>query len=186
MPKNNKIYWLEGVTDKGVKSLLSNDSKSYRWLRPQRNRRILVTLMAIGLVLTALGSYYSAIKKSLNLSSNLDFTILVISTVFVVASVIGGYLLLRISVRGIADAPDELLDERQLKIRNASFRIAYLWCSFLVMVVFLLLAYGPELRLFRPEVANEQVADGSFLMISVMFTISSLPSMVLAWREGDI
>jgi hypothetical protein len=41
--------------------------------------------------------------------------------------------------------------------------------------------YAPELKLFEPE-GN----DGSYLIISMLFTCSSLPSMVLAWRERDI
>ncbi len=35
-PKN-KIYWFEGVTEKGVKDLLNNENSKYRWLRPQRH-----------------------------------------------------------------------------------------------------------------------------------------------------
>jgi hypothetical protein len=51
MSKKNKIYWFEGVTEKGVKALLNDENSKYRWLRPQRNRRVLVFLMALGLFL---------------------------------------------------------------------------------------------------------------------------------------
>ena len=54
MSKTNKIYWFEGVTEKGVKALLNDENSKYRWLRPQRNRRILVLLMGFGLFLTAM------------------------------------------------------------------------------------------------------------------------------------
>ena len=63
MSKKNKFYWFEGVTEKGVKALLSDENPKFRWLRPQRNRRVLVVLMAVGLVLTALGSYRPALKS---------------------------------------------------------------------------------------------------------------------------
>ena len=57
MSKKNKFYWFEGVTENGVKALLNDENSKYRWLRPQRNRRILVLGLALGLVLTSTGSY---------------------------------------------------------------------------------------------------------------------------------
>ena len=66
-PKN-KFYWLEGVTAQGVKSLLNDENSKFGWLRPQRNRRVLVLLMAFGLVLVSLGSYWPILKTNLNLS----------------------------------------------------------------------------------------------------------------------
>ncbi len=59
MTKKNKIYWFEGVTEKGVKSLLNEENSKFRWLRSQRNRRVLVVLMSLGLILTASGSYWT-------------------------------------------------------------------------------------------------------------------------------
>lgn len=88
---------------------------------------------------------------------------------------------LRIAVRGIADAPDELLDERQIQVRNTSFRYAYLSMGYLVLALLLLMFFGPDLQLFEPE-GN----DGSYLMIATLFTFASAPSMILAWRERNI
>ncbi|NCV73946.1 MAG: hypothetical protein EBW24_03340, partial [Actinobacteria bacterium] len=62
MSKKNKIYWFEGVTEKGVKALLSDENSKYKWLRPQRNRRVLVVLMALGLISVAMGSYWPTLK----------------------------------------------------------------------------------------------------------------------------
>lgn len=42
MPKKNKIYWFEGVTERGVKALLNDEYSKFSWLRSQRNRRLLV------------------------------------------------------------------------------------------------------------------------------------------------
>ena len=56
MPKNNKIYWFEGVTEKGTKALLNDENPKFNWLRLQRNRRILVVVVWIGIVLVAMGS----------------------------------------------------------------------------------------------------------------------------------
>jgi amino acid transporter len=179
-PKN-KIYWFEGVTEKGVKSLLTDENSKYRWLRPQRNRRILVVLMALGTALVAAGSYWPTLKTNLNLSDGTEVVIYSVTAIFAIFAVLMGYLFLRISVRGIADAPDELLDERQIKIRDTSFRYAYYGFGYVVLVLLLLMNIGPEVKLFQPE-GN----DGSYLIISMLFLCAALPSMILAWRERDI
>jgi len=179
-PKN-KIYWFEGVTEKGVKSLLTDENSKYRWLRSQRNRRILVVLMAIGTALVAAGSYWPTLKTNLDLSDGTSVLIYSVTAIFAIFAVLLGYLFLRISVRGIADAPDELLDERQIKIRDTSFRYAYYGFGYIVLVLLLLMNIGPEVKLFQPE-GN----DGSYLIISMMFLCAALPSMILAWRERDI
>ena len=179
-PKN-KIYWFEGVTEKGVKDLLNNENSKYRWLRSQKNRRILVVLMALGTALVAAGSYWPTLKTNLDLSDGTSVVIYSVTAIFAIFAVLLGYLFLRISVRGIADAPDELLDERQIKIRDTSFRYAYYGLGYIVVALLLLMNLGPEVKLFQPE-GN----DGSYLMISMMFLCAALPSMIMAWRERDI
>jgi hypothetical protein len=94
---------------------------------------------------------------------------------------LGAYSLLRIAVRGLADAPNELLDERQIQIRDSSYRHAYLAMGYVILGLFLLMIYGPDLRLFESE-GN----DGSFIVIATLFVFASLPSMFIAWREKDI
>jgi hypothetical protein len=88
---------------------------------------------------------------------------------------------LRIAVRSIADAPDELLDERQIAVRNTSFRYAYFVFGYIVLGLLVLTIFGPELQMFQSE-GN----DGSFVVIAALFACASLPSMVMAWREKDI
>jgi amino acid transporter len=181
MSKKNKIYWFEGVTEKGVKSLLIDENSKYRWLRPQRNRRVLVGLMVVGLIAVAMGSYWPTLKTNMNLSGGAEVIIYSVTAIFVFFAVLVGYLFLRISVRGIGDAPDELLDERQIKVRNTSFRYAYYAMGYVVLGLLLLMIFGPELMMFQPE-GN----DGSYVIIAVLFAFSSMPSMVMAWREQDI
>lgn len=178
--KNNKIYWFEGVTEKGVKSLLT-DKNSHLVIKSQRSRRVLVILMALGLVLIAMGSYWPTLKTNLNLPNGAELLIYSVTVIFVIIAVVGGYSFLRISVRGIADAPDELLDERQIMIRNTSFRYAYFLMGYIVLGLMLLTVTGPELQLFESSGNN-----GSYLVIALFFAFSSMPSMVLAWRERDI
>jgi hypothetical protein len=179
-PKN-KFYWFEGVTKKGVEALLNDENSKFAWLRPQRNRRALVLLMAFGLVLVSLGSYWPTLKTDLNLSDGTSVVVYSVTAMFVILAVLGGYSLLRISVRSIADAPDELLDERQIQVRNTSIRYAYYAMGYVVMALLLLTFFGPDLQMFQAE-GN----DGSYLMIATLFAYGSMPSMVMAWREQDI
>jgi hypothetical protein len=181
MSKKNKIYWFEGVTEKGVKSLLNEENSKFRWLRPQKNRRVLVILMALGLVLTSMGSYWPTLKTNLDMSGPVSAVVYSVSAVFVILAVIGGYSFLRIAVRSIADAPDVLLDERQIAVRNTSFRYAYFILGYIIMGLLVLMIFAPELQMFQSE-GN----DGSHLVIATMFACASLPSMVMAWRERDI
>ena len=181
MSKKNKIYWFEGVTEKGVKALLNDENSKYRWLRPQRNRRVLVLLMALGLVLTSLGSYWPTLKTNLNLTPEVGVLVYSVTAIFVIFAVVGVYSFLRIAVRSIADAPDELLDERQIAVRNTSFRYAYFILSYILFGLIVLVMFGPELKMFQPE-GN----DGSYVVIANLFTYAALPSMVMAWREKDI
>jgi len=181
MSKKNKIYWFEGVTEKGVKDLLNNENSKFRWLRPQRNRRVLVLLMAFGLILTSMGSYWPTLKTNLGMSGRVSGVVYSVAAVFVILAVIGGYSFLRIAVRSIADAPDELLDERQIAVRNTSFRYAYFILGYIITGLLVLMIFAPELQMFQSE-GN----DGSYLVIATMFACASLPSIVMAWRERDI
>ena len=181
MSEKNKFYWFEGVTKKGVNALLNDEHSKFRWLRPQRNRRILVVLMALGLLLTSMGSYWPTLKTNLDMSGPVSGVIYSMAAVFVILALIGGYSFLRIAVRSIADAPDELLDERQIAVRNTSFRYAYFILGYIILGLLLLMLLGPELKLFEPE-----GEDGSYIVIATLFACAALPSMVMAWRERDI
>ena len=181
MSKKNKFYWLEGVTEKGTRKLLTDENSKFKWLRSQRNRRLLVVLNMLGIVLVSLGSYYPVLKTNLDLNSETELVVFSVTALFVIFLTLGAYSYLRIAVRGIADAPDELLDERQIQIRNTSYRYAYLAMGYIVLGLLLLMFFGPELQMFQPE-GN----DGSYLAIATMFAFAAAPSMILAWRERDI
>ena len=181
MSKKNKIYWSLGVTEKGTRALLTDENSKFKWLRFQRNRRILVVLELLGVVLIALGSYYTSMKSALNLSDATEIIVFSVAAILAIMLTLGAYSFLRIAVRGIADAPNELLDERQIQIRDSSYRLAYLGMGYLILGLFLMMFYGPDLRLFESE-GN----DGSFIVIASLFVFASLPSMFIAWREKDI
>jgi hypothetical protein len=181
MTKKNKIYWSLGVTEKGTRALLTDENSKFKWLRSQRNRRLLVVLNVLGIALVSLGSYYPTLKTNINLDADTEIVIFSVTAIFVIFLTLGAYSYLRVAVRGIADAPDELLDERQIQIRNTSYRYAYLAMGYIVLGLLLLMFFGPELEMFQPE-GN----DGSYLAIATMFAFAAAPSMILAWRERDI
>jgi hypothetical protein len=53
--------------------------------------------------------------------------------------------------------------------------------GYVVLGLLLLMFIGPDLQMFQPK-GN----DGSYLVVATLFAFSSMPSMVLAWRERDI
>jgi hypothetical protein len=179
--KKNKFYWLEGVTEKGTRALLTDENSKFRWLRSQRNRRILVVTNLLGIVLVGLASYSANLKTDLNISTEAEITVFSVWAIVVIVLTLGAYSFIRIAVRGIADAPDELLDERQIQIRNTSYRYAYFGMCYVVLAVLLMMFFGPDLQLFQNG-GN----DGSFLVIATLFAFAAAPSLILAWRERDI
>ena len=167
---------MEGTTKKEIEGLLNN--KRFNWLRSQRNRRILVVSQAVFLALTASGSYYTPFKEWFGGDSLIPLFVWIPFPLLMLT----GYFLLRVSVRGIAEAPDELLDERQKAIRNSNYRYSYLLLAYVVMAFLIVISMGPETR---PFAVGEQ-ADAGLVYVSLLFTGASLPSMVMAWRERDI
>jgi polyferredoxin len=101
MSKKNKIYWMEGTTKKDIEGLLKN--QGFNWLRSQRNRRILVLGYALILALIASGSYYKQFKEWFAVDSLIPLFVLIAIALLTLA----GFSLLRVGVRGIAEAPDE-------------------------------------------------------------------------------
>ena len=81
MSKKNKFYWFEGVTKNGVEALLNDDNAKFRWLRPQRNRRVLVIILVIGLILTSMGSYWPTLKTNLNLSADVGIILYTVTAI---------------------------------------------------------------------------------------------------------
>ena len=167
---------MEGTTKKDIEGLLN--SKKYSWLRSQKNRRILVVFYALLLLLIALGSFYQEIKEWFAGESIIPLIALgLISLLWII-----GYSLLRVSVRGLAEAPDELLDERQIGIRNSNYRYSYIILSYLALIFAIILNIAPE----NSESGSGITVDFAFIYISFLITLASLPSMVVAWRERDI
>jgi hypothetical protein len=157
-PEKN-IYWTEGVTRKEVERALTSTKHPSLYRRPTRRALIMVYMALVVLLLISesigtpkVSSYVAAITAIL---------------------LIPAYLLLRYSVRLIADAPAELLDERLVMIRDRTYLSAYRWLSFVVGII----------------MGTAIATDFSFgvdswwaVFVAIAMVIAGLPSMILAWR----
>ncbi len=167
-PKN-RFYWVEGVTRSEVEKSLADRQPSR--LRQQGPRRALV--LAYTAVLLGLAA--SGLLPGVKLVSYLTF--------FLLAVAVGGYLQLRKAVRHVSDAPDELIDERQIAVRNAAYVGAYRWLGFfcfLVVAVQLSTSSGGALEGALDLAQRDKFLNGLYL--AFMMTMASLPAMVLGWQ----
>ncbi|MFN5011416.1 MAG: hypothetical protein ACK5F5_09420 [Gammaproteobacteria bacterium] len=163
--RRSKFFWFEGVTEAEVVRSLS-DTRPTR-LRQQGPRRTLVIAMAVVLAAMALIGFVTESK----LTSYLEFGLIAVAVVL--------YTLLRKAVRLISDAPDELLDERQIAVRDAAHTVAYRALALVGSVVIVL-----HLVLRHPHGTPAAVAsaDGTMLLIAFVMSAAFLPAMVLAWN----
>lgn len=157
-PKN-KFYWNEGVTRKEVEDALSANKYPALYLRS--TRRVLV---AVYIALTSLLLFSSSIP-----SEKLASYLYTISGALLIAI----YFVLRFSVRLIADAPTELLDERLISIRDRTYLTAYRWLSLGIGIIFGL-AIGGDFSF--------GVDRWGPVLFALAILIAALPSVVLAWK----
>ena len=163
--RRSKFFWFEGVTEAEVVRSL-NDARPTR-LRQQGPRRTLVIAMAVVLAAMALIGFVTESK----LTSYLEFGLIAVAVVL--------YTLLRKAVRLISDAPDELLDERQIAVRDAAHTVAY---RVLALVGSVVLVLHLVLRHPHDTPAAVASADGTMLLIAFVMSAAFLPALVLAWN----
>jgi O-antigen/teichoic acid export membrane protein len=87
------------------------------------------------------------------------------------------YLMLRKSVRHMSDAPNDLLDERQIQVRDASYLIAYRILATVTLSAILLFSIFLPIHLPVSFKDAWMALYVSYLMFSI-----GLPAMVLAWN----
>lgn len=94
------------------------------------------------------------------------------------------YWLLRVSVRGVTDYPDEFVDERMREARGYTYRYAFIGATLLVSTYLItyianqLMAKG---GLVQPMSAD-QLHDLGFVLL---FSCIALPSAIHAWLEPE-
>lgn len=163
--EDKKFYWSTGITRSGVIQSLNDTRHSV--FRNQSNRKWLVLLTAIVLIVMVFTAYIPQTK----LRSYLD--------IFLMAYVMLAYFQLRKSVRNVADAPDELLDERQIAVRNSGYLHAYRYLAGVgILYVFFFFLNTSE---FFKSAFNVTSYNPTQLVWSYFMLSACLPSMVLAW-----
>lgn len=164
--KNEKsFFWVEGITrDEVVRSLADNRPSVFR---NQKNRRMLILFISFLIIVSALSVFIEQPK----VRSYLEIATL--------ASVLILYFKLRASVRHVADAPDELLDERLIALRNAGYLYAYrnmVGIGIVYVLIYLLIAN----EIFSTSLSTSG-AGFSQTIVSYFMWFACMPSMVLAW-----
>jgi len=166
MAKKERNFWpIEGVTRSEV--LKSQSDTRFNFLRTRKSRRIMIAALSLLTVLFALSSALPA--KSSSYIGTLGGLLLLV-----------GYLLIRTSVRHIADSPDELLDERQIALRDRSYLHSYRIISSVFAIALIALFIRIDLSESAFEISNWW---GTGTWFSLIMLMAGLPSMVVAWLD---
>ena len=166
MVKKEKNFWpIEGVTRNEV--LKSQSDTRFNFLRTRQSRGWMIGALTALTILVALSSALPT--KASSYVGTLGGLLL-----------LTGYLLIRTSVRHIADSPDELLDERQIALRDRSYLHSYR----IISSVFALLLIALFIRIDLSENVFE-ISDwwGMGTWFSLIMLMAGLPSMVVAWLD---
>jgi len=150
------------------------ETSGYKKLRKKGiRRRLVIAELLLLLTLPMMGFFQDRSKES---PTHLYFTVSFFLIVFLLYCVV---FPLRAGIRLIADAPDDFLDERQIRLRNTSYLTSYqLLAGIVTALIAILLGIGVDFSNYPG------VTSGLFVSLLVLITI--LPTMVLAWREKEI
>jgi len=172
----DRYYWYEGVTRLEVEDALNDGADGrWAWLYRARTRRMLVVANAASWSLTLYGAT--------DLPWNLGFSDSALS--WWALTPVPLWLLVRRSVRLVADAPEELLDERQIQVRDRVDLHSYRGLAAIVSVLAALIIPFDTFGLDGDGGTSLQghlVVAAAFALIWVT---AALPSVVLAWRSPD-
>ena len=162
------FYWNEGVFASEINQAMSAEyAQKHRWLLSHKNQRRFVLLMVVSWFLNLLGAF--------DLSWNLGFGTSLFSWWSLL--VVVAYLLLRQSVRALADAPTELIDERLTEVRDSAYRSAYRLLGWIVPIL-------AGISFAALEVTDESLSFDhfAFWLFTFGFIFEGLPNMFIAWR----
>ena len=182
-PQQGTLAQLYGMvrrpkSDKAAKSIetVMNDTK-WDGIRTSRAQRILVLLGVASLIASPVVFWFEDYIKP-------GIGILTVVPIFLI------WWLLRISVRLVADAPDEFLDELQVQQRDRtylhSFRIlgglvSAIAVALMVVVISMDVVTVGEVELYRLELTFGQV---NAVIWSILGSTILVPNLVLAWNQA--
>jgi len=181
-PEPKEYFWTAGTSGASraevERALSPAYAERYRWLMTVSARRFIISANVLAWALVIYGGFDLPGGSSLP-NSHLSWWCFLPMLTWWAA---------RASARVIADAPDELLDERLLALRNAAYHEAY---RLLGVVVSLIVAVAIALDISITEsTRNFGGADWTSLAITLPFVsvwaLSSLPSLVLIAKQSVV
>jgi hypothetical protein len=159
----------EAALEKRVAALMADST--WNWTRTPSARRLLVVVATAAWLVTCAIFWFAEVWGLIPLA--LSFAL---------------YLLLRVSVRSIADLPERFLDERQLKLRNRTYLQAYQLIGGVVSVAALALLLVQIMGDLQSRPSNQfDLTFGQLEAIVWFFFLPmlQLPSAVLGWDEAS-
>jgi hypothetical protein len=166
--KLGRFYWKEGVFAGEITQVMSAEyAEKHHWLLSHKNQRRFVVLLVVSWLLNLFGAF--------DVSWNLGFAGSLFSWWSVL--VVVAYLVLRQSVRALADAPTELIDERLTEVRDSAYRSAYRLLGWIIPIL-------GGLALGARETIDESLTIDNFAfgLFAFGFLFEGLPSAFIAWR----
>jgi len=140
----------------------------YDWLRPLGRRRALVMTSAAIIAAHSLLLWVQGPR--------------LVSLVLMVGGFVS-YSLLKWAVRGMADLPEELIDERMNAVRDRQYRVAYTLLSGGMATILLVMWMAADAaRVAWPPQAHHLES----VFWALMFSAICLPSMLVAWTEPEV
>lgn len=178
-PAKKEYFWTStsGVSRAEVERALSPEyAEKYGWLMTRRARRLIIVANVLAWALVIYGGFDLPGGSSLTNSHLSGWCFLPILT----------WWAARASARVIADAPDELLDERLLAMRNAAYHEAYGFLGAIVSsITFVAIALDISITDSTRDFGG---ADWTSLAVTLPFVaiwaLSSLPSLVLIAKQA--
>jgi hypothetical protein len=168
-----KIYWLEGVTRADVENALNGHTDGHwGWLCRPAVRRLLVVANPVSWALTIYGATDGPLSLGFDDSALSYWGLLPIPL----------WLAVRRSVRLIADAPTELLDERLVAVRDRTYLFSYRWLSFVLgLAAAVVIIANDFIGDLSDDTVDTQLALLTATAYAAIWAVPALPSVVLAW-----
>ncbi len=94
-------------------------------------------------------------------------------------------MLLNRTVRHVADAPNQVLDERLVAVRNAAYRTSYRIIGVVTGLALATLSVAVDERFAWVPFALERHHFRT-LLLGFLALVILMPSAVLAWREHEV
>ncbi|MCE2818398.1 MAG: hypothetical protein LW686_07080 [Ilumatobacteraceae bacterium] len=175
-----EYFWTSGTSGASraevERALSPKYAEKYGWLMTVRARRLIIATNVLAWALVIYGGF--------DLPGSLSYTNGHLSWWAILPIVT--WWAARASARVIADAPDELLDERLLAIRNDAYHEAYRFLGVIVSSI-AVLAIALDISITESN-RDFGGADWTSLAVTLPFVaiwaLSSLPSLVLIAKES--